>query len=63
VSEFDSDDHDIYHCGQESLRRNGVPLIVNRRFRNAILNAILGAISKMTILSLFISKENHSISH
>ena len=31
MGEFNSDDHDIYYCGQESLRRNGVALIVNRR--------------------------------
>ena len=29
MSEFNSDDHDIYYCGQESLRRNGVAIIVN----------------------------------
>ena len=31
VGEFNSDDHYIYYCGQESLRRNGVAIIVNRR--------------------------------
>ena len=31
MGEFNSDDHCIYYCGQESLRRNGVALIVNRR--------------------------------
>ena len=31
MGEFNSDDHFIYYCGQESLRRNGVPLIVNTR--------------------------------
>ena len=31
MGEFTSDDHYIYHCGQESLRRNGVALIVNKR--------------------------------
>ena len=30
--EFNSDDHYIYHCGQESLRRNGVAIMVNKRF-------------------------------
>ena len=34
---FNSDDHYIYYCGQESLRRNGVALIVNKRVRNAVL--------------------------
>ena len=38
MSEFNSDDHYIYYCGQESHRRNGVALIVNKR----VLNAILG---------------------
>ena len=33
MGEFNSDDHYIYHCGQESLRRNGVVLIVNKRVR------------------------------
>ena len=31
MGEFNSDDHYIYHCGQKSLRRNGVALIVNKR--------------------------------
>ena len=31
MGEFDSDDHYIYYCGQESLRRNGIVLIVNKR--------------------------------
>ena len=34
--EFNSDDHYIYYCGQESLRRNGVALIVNKRVQNAV---------------------------
>ena len=37
MGEFNSDDHYIYYCGQESLRRNGVVLIVNKRVRNAVL--------------------------
>ena len=36
MGEFNSDDH-IYYCGQESLRRNGVAIIVNKRVRNAVL--------------------------
>ena len=36
MGEFNSDDHYIYYCGQESLRRNGVTLIVNKRFQNAV---------------------------
>ena len=35
--EFDSDDHYIYYCGQEPLRRNGVAIIVNKRVQNAII--------------------------
>ena len=37
MGEFNSDDHYIYYCGQESLRRNGVVLIVNKRVQNAVL--------------------------
>ena len=36
MSEFNFDDHYIYYCGQESLRRNGVTLIVNKRVQNAV---------------------------
>ena len=35
MGEFNSDDHYIYYCGQESLRRNGVAIMVNKRVRNA----------------------------
>ena len=35
VGEFNSDDHYIYYCRQESLRRNGVAILVNKRVRNA----------------------------
>ena len=37
MSDFNSDDHYIYYCGQESLRRNGVAIMVNKRVRNAVL--------------------------
>ena len=37
MGEFNSDDHYIYYCGQESLRRNGVVIMVNKRVRNALL--------------------------
>ena len=33
MGEFNSDDHDIYYCGQESLRRNGVAIIVNKSLK------------------------------
>ena len=41
TGEFNSDDHYIYYCGQESLRRNGVYIIVNKRVRNAVLGCNL----------------------
>ena len=41
MGEFNSDDHYIYYCGQESLRRNGVAITVNRRVRNAVLGCSL----------------------
>ena len=37
MGEFNSDDHCIYYCGQESLRRNGVAIMVNKRVQNAVL--------------------------
>ena len=37
MSEYNSDDHYIYYCGQEYLRRNGVAIIVNKRIQNAVL--------------------------
>ena len=37
MGEFNSDDHYIYQCGQESLRRNGVAIMVNKRVQNAVL--------------------------
>ena len=40
MGEFNSDDHCIYYCEQESLRRNGVALLVNKKVRNAILGCI-----------------------
>ena len=41
MSEFNSDDHYIYYCGQESLRRNGEAIIVNKRVQNAVLECSL----------------------
>ena len=41
MGEFNSDNHYIYYCGQESLRRNGVAIIVNKRVRNAVLGCNL----------------------
>ena len=41
MGEFNSDDHYVYYCGQESLRRNGVTIIVNKRVQNAVLGCKL----------------------
>ena len=41
MGEFNSDDHYIYYCGQESLRRNGVAIMVKDRVRNAVLGCNL----------------------
>ena len=59
MGEFNSDDHYIYCCGQESLRRNGVALTLKKK--NSEMK-YLGAISKTTEWSRFVSKAKHSIS-
>ena len=41
MGEFNSDDHYIYYCGQEALRRNAVAIMVNKRVRNAVLGCNL----------------------
>ena len=41
MAEFNSDDHYVYYCGQESLRRNAVAIMVNRRVQNAVLGCNL----------------------
>ena len=41
MDEFNSDDHYIYYCGQETLRRNGVAILVNQRLQNAVLGCNL----------------------
>ena len=41
MGEFNSDDHYIYYCGQESLRRNGVAIVVKKRVQNAVLECNL----------------------
>ena len=41
IGKFNLDDHYIYYCGQESLRRNGVPIMINKRVRNAVLGCNL----------------------
>ena len=57
MGEFNSDDHHIHYCGQESLRINGVAIIVNKRVQNALLGCSL---KNDRIIS--VSKANHSIS-
>ena len=41
MAEFNSDDYYIYHCGQESLRRNGVVIMVNKRVQHTVLGCTL----------------------
>ena len=41
IGEFNSNDHYIYYCGQESLRRNGVAIMVNKRVQNGVLGCSL----------------------
>ena len=56
--EFNSNDHYIYYCGQESIRRNGVAIMVNKRVQNAVLGCSLKN-DKMISIHY---KANHSIS-
>ena len=58
TGEFNSAHHYIYYCGPETLRRNGVAIIVKKESEMQYL----GAISKMTVTSHFVSKANYSIS-
>ena len=58
MGEFNSDDHYIYFCGEESLRRNGVAIMVNKRVRNAVLGCNLKNDRMISVHS----KANHSIS-
>ena len=57
MGEFNSDEHYMYYCGQESLRKNGVAIMVNKRARNAVLGCNLKNDRKISV-----SKANHSIS-
>ena len=57
MGEFNSDDHYIYYCRQETLRRNGVAIMVNKRVRNAVLGCNLKNDRMISV-----SKANHSIS-
>ena len=56
MGEFNLDDHYMYYCGQESLRRNGVALTVTIESKIHYLGAVL----KTTEQFLFVSKGNHS---
>ena len=58
MAEFNSDDHYIYYCRQESLRRNGLALIVNKRVQ---VLQYLGAVTRTTVFSVHF-QGNHSIS-
>ena len=58
MGEFNSDDYYIYYCGKESLRRNGVAIIVNKR----VPNAVLGCNLKNDRMSSVHFQANHSIS-
>ena len=49
MGEFNSDDHYIYYCGQESLRRNGAAIMVNKRVRNAVLGCNLKNDRKVSV--------------
>ena len=57
MGEFNSDDHYIYYCGQESLRRNGIVIMVNKRVRNAVLGCNLKNDRMISVRF----QENHSI--
>ena len=57
MGEFNSDDHYIYYCGQESLRRNGIAIVVKKRVQNAGLGCNLKNDRMISV-----SKANHSIS-
>ena len=57
MGEFNSSDHYIYYCGQESLRRNGLAIMVSKRVRNAVLGCNLKNDRMISV-----SKANHSIS-
>ena len=69
MGEFNSDDHYIYYCGQESLRRNGVAIMVNKTVRNAVLGCNLkkdrmisvcfkGKPLKMTLIQVYAPTSN-----
>ena len=63
IGEFNSENHYIYYCEQESLRRNGVAIMVNKRFQNAVLECSLQIFRDQRnhrMISVF--KASHSVS-
>ena len=69
MGEFNSEDHYIYYCGQESLRRNGVAIIVNKRVQSAVLGCNLkndrmisvrfqGKPFKITVIQVYVPTSN-----
>ena len=69
MGEFSSDDHYIYYCGQESLRRNGVAIIVNKRVQNAVPGCNLkndrmisvrfqGKLFNITVIQVYVPTSN-----
>ena len=58
MGEINSDDHYIYYCGQESLRRNGVTIMVNKKVRNAVLGCNL---KNDTMISVHFQGKSFSI--
>ena len=69
MGEFKSDDHYIYYCGQASLRRNGVAIMVNKRVQNAVLECNLkndrmisvhfqGKTFNITVIKVYASTRN-----
>ena len=69
MGEFNSDDHYIYYCGQESLRRNGAAITVNKRVQNAVLGSILkndrmisvhfqGKLFNITVIQAYVPTSN-----
>ena len=69
MGEFNSDDHDISYCGQESLRRNGVAIMLNKRVQNAVLGCNLkndkmisvrfqGKLFNITVMQVYASTSN-----
>jgi len=57
MGEFNSGDHYVYYCGEESLRRNGVALIVKKTVQNTVLQCNLKSDRMISV-----SKANHSVS-